>query len=622
MLWRILISFLLFIAAVFLPTVWLTGPIPLLSAAQDRNGCGAYALARWPLFLIPYLVIGWDVLWKAIRNILNGQVFDENFLMSVATIGALVIGEYPEAVAVMLFYQTGELFQNVAVSRSRQSISELMDIRPDYANIERDGQLVQVDPEEVAVGDVIVVKAGERVPLDGTVLEGTSALDTAALTGESLPRDVETGDEVISGCVNLTGLLHVQVSKPFGQSTVARILDLVENSSEKKAQAEHFITKFARYYTPIVVFAALALAVIPSLATGQWGTWVPRALNFLVVSCPCALVISIPLSFFGGLGGASKQGILVKGSNYLEALAQAKIVVFDKTGPLTQGKFAVTAVHPDGLAEAELLELASTHPISRSIVAAWGGVPDQERAAGVEEIAGHGVRATVDGRHVLAGNRKLMERENITVASGHNHPGTIIHVAVDGRYAGPLVIADQPKPTSAQALKELKAAGVRQTVMLTGDAQGAAQAVAQDLRLDRFYAQLLPADKVDRVEELLRDKGPKEKLVFVGDGINDAPVLSRADIGVAMGALGSDAAIEAADIVLMDDDLLKLPVAVRIARKTLSIVRQNVIFALGVKLLVLALSAVGMANMWAAVFADVGVSVLAILNASRMLKAK
>jgi len=628
MLCRILISFLLFIAAVLLPTVWLSGPIPLLSAVQDRNGCGAYALARWPLFLIPYLVIGWDVLWKAIRNILNGQVFDENFLMSVATIGALLIGEYPEAVAVMLFYQVGELFQNVAVSRSRQSISALMDIRPDYANIEREGQLVQVDPEEVAVGDVIVIKAGERVPLDGTVLEGTSALDTAALTGESLPRDVEAGDEVISGCVNLSGLLHVKVGKPFGQSTVARILDLVENSSEKKAQAEHFITKFARYYTPIVVFAALALAVIPSLATGQWGTWVPRALNFLVVSCPCALVISIPLSFFGGLGGASKQGILVKGSNYLEALAQAKIVVFDKTGTLTQGKFAVTAVHPDSLAEAELLELAalaeqvSTHPISRSIVAAWGGVPDQERAAGVEEIAGHGVRATVDGRHVLAGNRKLMERENITVASGHNHPGTIIHVAVDGRYAGHLVIADQPKPTSAQALKELKAAGVRQTVMLTGDAQGAAQAVAQDLRLDRFYAQLLPADKVDRVEELLRDKGPKEKLVFVGDGINDAPVLSRADIGVAMGALGSDAAIEAADIVLMDDDLLKLPVAVRIARKTLSIVRQNVIFALGVKLLVLVLSAVGMANMWAAVFADVGVSVLAILNASRMLKAK
>ena len=503
-----------------------------------------------------------------------------------------------------------------------------MDIRPDYANIEREGQLVQVDPEEVAVGDVIVIKAGERVPLDGTVLEGTSALDTAALTGESLPRDVEAGDEVISGCVNLSGLLHVRVSKLFGQSTVARILDLVENSSEKKAQAEHFITKFARYYTPIVVFAALALAVIPSLATGQWGIWVPRALNFLVVSCPCALVISIPLSFFGGLGGASKQGILVKGSNYLEALAQAGVVVFDKTGTLTQGRFAVTAVHPEGMEEKELLELAahaeqfSTHPISKSIVSAWGGVPDQGRAAEVEEVAGHGVRAAIDGRRVLAGNLKLMEREGISPVSDHDHPGTVIHVAVDGRYAGHLVIADQPKETSAQAVAELKAAGVRQTVMLTGDAQGAAQAVAEQLGLDQFYAQLLPADKVERVEALLEEKRPREKLVFVGDGINDAPVLSRADIGVAMGALGSDAAIEAADIVLMDDDLLKLPVAVRIARKTLSIVRQNVVFALGVKLLVLILSAVGLANMWAAVFADVGVSVLAILNASRMLKAK
>ena len=628
LLWRILISFLLLIAAVLLPTIWLSGPIPLLSTAQDRNGCGAYALARWPLFLIPYLVIGWDVLRKAIRNILNGQVFDENFLMCAATIGALIIGEFPEAVAVMLFYQVGELFEDVAVARSRQSISELMDIRPDYANIERDGQLVQVDPEEVAVGDVIVIKAGERVPLDGSVLEGTSALDTAALTGESLPRDVTVGDEVISGCVNLSGLLHVRVSKPFGQSTVARILDLVENSSEKKAQAEHFITKFARYYTPIVVFAALALGVIPSLLTGQWGTWVPRALNFLVVSCPCALVISIPLSFFGGLGGASKQGILVKGSNYLEALAHAGIVVFDKTGTLTQGRFAVTAVHPEGMDEGELLELAalaeqfSTHPISRSIVAAWGGVPDQARASGVEEIAGHGVRAVIDGRQVLAGNGQLMERASIPTASGHEHSGTIIHIAVDGRYAGHLVIADQPKATSAQALKELKAAGVRKTVMLTGDAQGAAQAVAQTLGLDQFCAQLLPADKVERVEALLAEKRPNEKLVFVGDGINDAPVLSRADIGVAMGALGSDAAIEAADIVLMDDDLLKLPAAVRIARKTLSIVRQNVVFALGVKLLVLVLSAVGLASMWAAVFADVGVSVLAILNASRMLKAK
>ena len=606
-LYRILLAFVLFVVSLLLPV---EGPL------------------RLAVFLVPYAAAGWDVLWKAVRNILNGQVFDENFLMCTATVGALIIGEYPEAVAVMLFYQVGELFQNVAVSRSRQSISALMDIRPDYANIEKDGQLLRVDPEEVAVGDVIVIKAGERVPLDGTVLEGTSALDTAALTGESLPRDVAVGDEVISGCVNLSGLLHVKVVKPFGQSTVARILDLVENSSEKKAQAEHFITKFARYYTPIVVFAALALAVIPSLATGQWGVWVPRALNFLVVSCPCALVISIPLSFFGGIGGASKQGILVKGSNYLEALAQAGVVVFDKTGTLTQGRFSVTGIHPEGVDEGELLELAalaeqfSTHPISRSIVAAWGGVPDQERVREVEEAAGHGVRATIDGRIVLAGNRKLMDREGIPVNAGHDHSGTVIHVAVDGRYAGCLVVADQPKQTSAQALRELKEAGIRQTVMLTGDAQGAAQAVAGALGLDQFYAQLLPADKVERVEALLAEKGPREKLVFVGDGINDAPVLSRADIGVAMGALGSDAAIEAADIVLMDDDLLKLTAAVRIARKTLSIVRQNVVFALGVKLLVLILSAVGLANMWAAVFADVGVSVLAILNASRMLRVK
>ncbi len=601
----------------------------------DEGSYDATVLEKLPLrlilcglFLVPYLVIGWDVLWKAIRNIARGQVFDENFLMSVATLGALAIGEYPEAVAVMLFYQVGELFQSVAVARSRQSISALMDIRPDYANIERDGQLVQVDPEEVAVGDIIVVKAGERVPLDGTVLEGISALDTAALTGESLPRDVGAGDEVISGCVNLSGLLRVRAEKPFGQSTVARILDLVENSSEKKAQAEHFITKFARYYTPIVVFAALALALLPSLADGQWGVWVPRALNFLVVSCPCALVISIPLSFFGGIGGASKQGILVKGSNYLEALAQAGIVVFDKTGTLTQGRFSVTAVHPEGLAEDRLLELTalaeqfSSHPISRSIVAAWGGAPDRKRAAQSEEIAGHGVRAVIDGHTVLAGNQKLMEREGIPITSDHSHPGTIIHTAVDGRYAGHLVISDRPKESSAQALRELKAAGVRRTVMLTGDAQGAAQAIAEELGLDQFYAQLLPADKVERVEALLAEKFSREKLVFVGDGINDAPVLSRADIGVAMGALGSDAAIEAADIVLMDDDLLKLPVAVRIARKTLSIVRQNVVFALGIKLLVLALSAAGLASMWAAVFADVGVSVLAILNASRMLNAK
>ncbi|MCI8304699.1 MAG: cadmium-translocating P-type ATPase [Lawsonibacter sp.] len=638
MLYRIIIAAVLLIAVVVLDhssvrlwlPEWLKLPFAIRVPGQDTSGnfvTGDYLPVGW-LYLIAYVVIGWDILWKAVRNIMNGQVFDENFLMCVATIGALIIGEYPEAVAVMLFYQVGELFQNVAVYRSRQSISELMDIRPDYANIERDGQLVQVDPEEVAVDDVIVIKAGERVPLDGVIIEGASALDTAALTGESLPRDVSPGEEVISGCVNLTGLLYVRVSKPFGQSTVARILDLVENSSEKKAQAEHFITKFARYYTPIVVFAALALAVIPSLATGQWGIWVPRALNFLVVSCPCALVISIPLSFFGGLGGASKQGILVKGSNYLEALAQAGVVVFDKTGTLTRGSFSVAAIHPQGMEEQELLELAalaeqfSTHPISRSVVKAWGKEPDQGRASGVEEVAGHGVRAVIDGKAVLAGNRRLMDLEHIDIAAEHDHSGTIIHVAVDGRYAGHLVVADQPKETSAQALRELKAAGVRQTVMLTGDAQGAAREAAEKLGLDQFYAQLLPADKVERVEALLETKRPNEKLVFVGDGINDAPVLSRADIGVAMGALGSDAAIEAADIVLMDDDLLKLPAAVRIARKTLSIVRQNVVFALGVKLLVLVLSAVGLANMWAAVFADVGVSVLAILNASRMLRAK
>ena len=602
MLYRILISFALFVCALLLPVE---------------------GFLRLPFFLVPYAIVGWDVIWKAVRNIANGQVFDENFLMAVATLGAFGCGEYPEGVAVLLFYQVGELFQSVAVSRSRQSIADLMDIRPDYANVERDGQLVQVDPEEIAVGDTIVVKAGERVPLDGVVSQGSSALDTAALTGESLPRDVAQGDQVISGCVNLSGLLHVQVSKPFGESTVARILDLVENSSEKKAQAEHFITKFARYYTPIVVFAALALAVLPSLLTGgQWGVWVPRALNFLVVSCPCALVISIPLSFFGGIGGASKQGILVKGSNYLEALAQAGIVVFDKTGTLTQGKFTVTRTEGDVLEWAALAEQFSTHPISRSILTAWGGQPAPERVRDVEEIAGHGVRAVVDGRLVLAGSRKLMARENISMPAIQEQAGTTVYVAVDGQYQGCLVISDRPKASSAQALRELKACGVRQTVMLTGDAQGAAQHVAQELGLDQFHAQLLPADKVERVAALLRTKQPKEQLVFVGDGINDAPVLSRADIGVAMGALGSDAAIEAADIVLMDDDLAKLPAAVRIAKKTLAIVKQNIVFAIGVKVLVLALSAAGRASMWAAVFADVGVSVLAILNASRMLRAK
>ena len=584
----------------------------------------------WPvLYLIPYGIIGWDVLWRAIRNIKNGQVFDENFLMSVATVGAFGCGEYPEAVAVMLFYQVGELFQSVAVDRSRKSISALMDIRPDYANMERNGELVQVDPEEVSVGDVIVVKAGERVPLDGTVLEGTSSLDTAALTGESLPRDVQAGDEVVSGCVNLTGVLHVKVNKPFGESTVAKILDLVENSSSKKAKAENFITKFARYYTPAVVFAALALAALPPLlGMGPWLMWVQRALNFLVVSCPCALVISIPLSFFGGIGGASKQGILVKGGNYLEALAQAGIVVFDKTGTLTKGSFEVTAVHPQQVSEQELLELAalaerfSDHPISRSIQAACQSAPDPNRVTDAKEIAGHGVRAVVDGKTVLAGNQKLMDQFHIPFEDACHHVGTIIHVAVDGVYMGHIVISDQVKEGAKETLRDLKAAGMRKTVMLTGDSQAVGQAVARQLGLDEVHAELLPGDKVDQVERLLQSKGPKEQLVFVGDGINDAPVLSRADIGVAMGAMGSDAAIEAADIVLMDDDLKKLPVAVRIARKTLRIVRENIVFALAVKFLVLILSALGVANMWWAVFADVGVSVIAILNSMRMLNAK
>lgn len=584
----------------------------------------------WPvLYLIPYGIIGWDVLWRAIRNIKNGQVFDENFLMSVATVGAFGCGEYPEAVAVMLFYQVGELFQSVAVDRSRKSISALMDIRPDYANMERNGELVQVDPEEVSVGDVIVVKAGERVPLDGTVLEGTSSLDTAALTGESLPRDVQAGDEVVSGCVNLTGVLHVKVNKPFGESTVAKILDLVENSSSKKAKAENFITKFARYYTPAVVFAALALAALPPLlGMGPWLMWVQRALNFLVVSCPCALVISIPLSFFGGIGGASKQGILVKGGNYLEALAQAGIVVFDKTGTLTKGSFEVTAVHPQQVSEGELLELAalaerfSDHPISRSIQAACQSAPDPNRVTDAKEIAGHGVRAVVDGKTVLAGNQKLMDQFHIPFEDACHHVGTIIHVAVDGVYMGHIVISDQVKEGAKETLRDLKATGVRKTVMLTGDSQAVGQAVARQLGLDEVHAELLPGDKVDQVERLLQSKGPKEQLVFVGDGINDAPVLSRADIGVAMGAMGSDAAIEAADIVLMDDDLKKLPVAVRIARKTLRIVRENIVFALAVKFLVLILSALGVANMWWAVFADVGVSVIAILNSMRMLNAQ
>ena len=627
---RILAAAVLLLAAKLLPTIWLPGAIPFLSVSHAAaDGTTAFSLSMWPLYLAAYFTVGWDVLWRAVRNIKNGQVFDENFLMAVATVGAVGCGELAEGVAVMLFYQVGELFQSVAVDRSRKSISSLMDIRPDYANVEREGRLEQVDPEEVAVGDTIVIKAGERVPLDGTVLDGTSNLDTAALTGESLPRSVKPGDEVISGCVNLSGLLHVKVSKPYGESTVAKILDLVENSAAKKAKAENFITKFARYYTPAVVFAALALAVLPPLlGFGVWMDWLQRALTFLVVSCPCALVISIPLSFFGGIGGASRQGILVKGGNYLEALAAAGTVVFDKTGTLTRGNFEVTVIHPQEMDEKELLECAalaersSDHPIAQSILRACKELPALDRISASEEIAGHGMHVTVDGREIYAGNARLMDKIGVPITLNCKHDGTIIHVAVDGRYMGHIVISDQIKPEAAQALKALKAAGVERTVMLTGDAQGAAQAVAAQVGVDEVHAQLLPGDKVDQVERLLKEKRPRRTLVFVGDGVNDAPVLSRADIGVAMGAMGSDAAIEAADVVLMDDDLTKLPRAVAIARKTMRIVKENTVFAIGIKFLVLGLAAVGHANMWMAVFADVGVCILAILNAGRMLRAK
>ena len=583
-------------------------------------------IVKLVLFLIPYAVIGWDVLWKAIRNIAHGQVFDENFLMAIATVGAFALGEYPEGVAVMLFYQVGELFQSYAVGRSRQSIAALMDIRPDYANIEQDGKLVQVDPEDVAVGDTIVIKAGEKIPLDGVVLEGSSAVDTAALTGESLPRDVDPGDDVVSGCINQSGLLKVRVTKVFGESTVAKILDLVENSSSKKARAENFITRFARYYTPVVVIGAVLLAVLPPLLFGgDWSDWLQRALIFLVISCPCALVISVPLSFFGGIGGASKQGILVKGSNYLEALAKTETVVFDKTGTLTKGTFQVTAVHPDRISEGELLELAalaesySEHPISRSLREAYQKPVDASRVTDVEEISGHGVRAKVDGHDVYAGNGKWMDRIGASWRNCHR-TGTVVHVAVDGEYAGHIVISDAVKPDAAAAIEALKREGVKKTVMLTGDVKAVGEAVAREIGIDEVHAELLPGDKVDQVERLLKNTSGKGKLAFVGDGINDAPVLSRADIGIAMGGLGSDAAIEAADIVLMDDKPSKLAVAVRISRKTLRIVRQNIVFALGIKLLFLALGAFGMANMWEAVFADVGVSVLAILNASRALR--
>ena len=586
---------------------------------------------RFVLFLPAYFVIGWDVLWKAARNIAHGQVFDENFLMALATVGAFCTGffgegEYPEAVFVMLFYQVGELFQGYAVGKSRKSIASLMDIRPDYANVEREGKLIQVDPEEVAVGDAITVKAGERIPLDGVVLEGQSMVNTSALTGESVPRQVQPGDDVISGCVNQSGLLRVRVTKPFGESTVQKILDLVENSSSKKAKAENFITKFARYYTPIVVFCALALALVPPLFVGDWVGWVQKALIFLVVSCPCALVISVPLSFFGGIGGASRQGILVKGGNYLEVLANTEIVVFDKTGTLTKGVFNVTAIHPEEYSESGLLEMAalaesySDHPISRSLKEAWGQELDASRVGEVEELSGRGVRAQVDGKTVCAGNDKLMEDIGVKWRPCH-HVGTTVHVAVEGKYIGHIVISDEVKPDAKEAIAALKAQGVKKTVMLTGDAKAVGESVAKDLGLDEAYTQLLPGDKVDRVEALLSEKSPKGKLAFVGDGINDAPVLSRADIGIAMGALGSDAAIEAADIVLMDDKPSKIAKAMEISQRTLRIVRQNIVFALAVKLLVLALTPFGIANMWEAVFADVGVMVIAILNASRALQA-
>ena len=594
------------------------------------------------LFLIPYLLISYDILRKAAKGIWNRQVFDENFLMAVATLGAILLGEYTEGVAVMLFYQIGELFQSVAVGKSRKNISALMDIRPDYANIERDGSLEQVDPDEVEVGTTIVVKPGEKIPIDGVITEGSAALNTSALTGESLPRDVAAGDEVISGCINMTGLLKIKTTKEFGDSTVSKILDLVENSSSKKSRSEHFITKFARYYTPVVCYSALALALLPPLlsilvwhqaATASlWGDWIYRALTFLVISCPCALVISIPLSFFAGIGGASHEGILVKGSNYLEALARTTTVVCDKTGTLTQGVFEVIGVHHHTMGREKLLEWAalaeshSSHPISQSIRAAYGGILDTSRVSDVQEIAGNGVVAEVDGHRVAVGNQKLMRQEQADTQECHEI-GTIVHVAVDGVYEGHILIADRLKEHAANAMKELHKAGVKRVVMLTGDDRRVADAVAKELGIQEVYSELLPGDKVTQVERILEERGStatsaKEKVAFVGDGINDAPVLSRADIGNAMGALGSDAAIEAADVVLMDDDPSKLALAIRIARKCIRIVYENIYFAIGVKVLCLILGAVGIANMWIAIFADVGVMVLAVLNAIRSLFVK
>ncbi len=587
---------------------------------------------RLALFLVPYLIIGYDILRKAVLGIFNGQVFDENFLMALATVGAIILGEYTEGTAVMLFYQMGELFQGYAVGKSRRNISALMDIRPDYANIEQDGELEQIDPDDVEIGTIIVVQPGEKVPIDGVVVSGSSTLNTSALTGESLPREVGEGDDVISGCVNLSGLLRIETTKEFGESTVSKILDLVENSSMKKSKSENFITRFARYYTPAVCLGALALAILPPLANmvmgnpANWSQWVIRALTTLVISCPCALVISIPLSFFGGIGGASAQGVLVKGSNYLEALSETKYVVCDKTGTLTKGVFEVTHIEPaEGVSPDTLLEVAacaesySGHPISRSLKEAYGKPVDASRVSDVEEISGHGVSAVIDGRKVSAGNARLMKRLGISYTKPQK-TGTEVHVAIDGNYAGYILISDVVKPNAKEAVAGLKAAGVRQVVMLTGDAANVAEAVAAELGVDVVKSELLPADKVAEVERLLAEKGGKERLAFVGDGINDAPVLSRADIGIAMGALGSDAAIEAADIVLMDDDPVKIATAMKISRKTLGIVHQNIVFALAVKFACLALGAVGFVNMWWAIFADVGVMILAVLNATRTLK--
>lgn len=589
---------------------------------------------RFALYMVPYLVIGYDILRKAGKGILNRQVFDENFLMAVATVGAIALGDYTEGVSVMLFYQIGELFQSYAVGKSRRNISELMDIRPDYANIEKDGQLEQVDPDEVEVGTTIVVQSGEKVPIDGVILEGSSTLNTSALTGESLPREVKAGDEIISGCINMTGVLKICTTKEFGESTVSKILELVENSSSRKSRSENFISKFAKYYTPAVCYGALALAVLPPLvrmiALGlapEWGDWIYRALTFLVISCPCALVISIPLSFFAGIGGASNQGILVKGSNYLETLASTKCVVFDKTGTMTQGVFEVSGVHHNEMDAEKLLEYAalaecsSSHPISKSLQKAYGKSIDRNRVTDIEEIGGNGVTAKVDGILVAAGNVKLMKKLGISYMDCHS-VGTIVHMAVDGKYAGHILISDLIKPHAAQAIAELKRAGVKRTVMLTGDAKNVAEQVAEELGIQEVHSELLPADKVAKVEELLKQKTEKEKLAFVGDGINDAPVLSRADIGIAMGALGSDAAIEAADIVLMDDDPLKISKAIKIARKCIRIVYQNIYFALGIKGICLLLGAIGVANMWMAIFADVGVMVIAVLNAIRALFVK